>query len=471
MQHLPGIAVLKDNDGRYLFVNEQWKRLSGCAEKNAWHLKSNHDIWPAQVAEQLCAGEHFVWLHNAPHQTIEKFIGGEFEGHWLINRFPVSGHDGEASYLGAVGINLTERLKAEEELKRSEELYRSLFNNMLNGFAYCRMLFRDGVPEDYIHLAVNPAFVRHTGLQDVIGRRITDVIPGIRESDSRLFEIYGRVAQSGRPERFEMFVDTLQMWFEISVFSPAPEHFVVVFDKIDDRKLAEIELSEKQAQLDAAVMELSMAEERERRRIAGELHDNVGQNLILSRLKLAMLADRMAGYDDDGTIQEINELIGRSVQDIRTLMFQLSPPLLDDIGLEASLAWLADKMRTDYGLLVRISDDGAPKPLAVEQRAAVFRAVRELLINVAKHAETHDASVCVSRIDRSMRVCVEDRGRGFAPDTLKNGPHRDGGFGLMHIRRRITHVGGAFTLHSAPGTGTAATITMPLIVQETRSMQ
>ena len=129
-------------------------------------------------------------------------------------------------------------------LRESERLYRSLFENMLNGFAYCRVLFEDGRPLDFIYLAVNAAFEAQTGLKDVVGKRVTEVIPGIRETDPHFFDVYGRVAMSGKPERFESFVEALQMWFQVSVYCPAPEHFVAVFDVITERKQAQVALQE-----------------------------------------------------------------------------------------------------------------------------------------------------------------------------------------------------------------------------------
>jgi PAS domain S-box-containing protein len=131
------------------------------------------------------------------------------------------------------------RKQAEKALHESEELYHSLFRNMLNGFAYCRMLFEEGNPHDFIYLAVNDAFESQTGLKDVVGRKVTEVIPNIRETDWQLFEIYGRVAITGQPEHFEIFIVTLQEWFSVSVYSPAHEYFVSVFDVITERKKAE----------------------------------------------------------------------------------------------------------------------------------------------------------------------------------------------------------------------------------------
>ncbi len=151
------------------------------------------------------------------------------------------------------------RIQTTEALYESERLYHSLFENMLNGFAYCRVLFEDGKPRDFIYLAVNEAFGALTGLQNVIGRKITEVIPGIRETDPQLFEIYGRVAVSGRPERFEMFVESMQIWFSVSVYSPVREHFVAVFDVITELKEIERKRQRAQDELEERVKERTLA--------------------------------------------------------------------------------------------------------------------------------------------------------------------------------------------------------------------
>ncbi len=123
------------------------------------------------------------------------------------------------------------------------DAYRALFNSMLNGLAYCRIIYDDDEPVDFIYLEINTAFERQTGLTGVVGKLASEVIPGIRETDSDLIRLYGRVAKTGRAEIFEHFVVALQMWFSVSVFSPKPDYFVAAFDVITERKLAEASLN------------------------------------------------------------------------------------------------------------------------------------------------------------------------------------------------------------------------------------
>ena len=132
-----------------------------------------------------------------------------------------------------------ERLAAAEALRAWEARYRSLFDNMLEGVAYCRMLFERGQPQDFIFLAANSALETLTGFKNVVGKRVSEVIPGLWQTDPGLFEIYGRVARGGAPEQFETYVQALQMWFAVSVYSPGQDHFVTVFDIITERKRAE----------------------------------------------------------------------------------------------------------------------------------------------------------------------------------------------------------------------------------------
>ena len=169
---------------------------------------------------------------------------------WVYDRAnPYLDERGElVRYVGTTR-DITEQKRAEQVLQASESLYRSLFEHMLNGFAYCRMRFEDGQPVDFIYLKINDAFMAQTGLGDVTGRWVSEVIPGIRESDPGLFEVYGRVARTGRPEQIEYYLQALKHWFQVSVYSPQPDHFVAIFDVVTERKRVERALRESEERL------------------------------------------------------------------------------------------------------------------------------------------------------------------------------------------------------------------------------
>ncbi len=154
------------------------------------------------------------------------------------------GADGGVEFLIGSFVDISPRKQAESALEHSEHTYRSLFDNMLNGLAYCRMLYEDGQPADFLYLNVNGAFETLTSLKNVVGKKVSEVIPGIRQMDPGLFELYGRVTASGVAERCEVYVAALQMWFSVSVYRTEPEHFMVVFDSIDERKLAEEKIAD-----------------------------------------------------------------------------------------------------------------------------------------------------------------------------------------------------------------------------------
>jgi diguanylate cyclase (GGDEF)-like protein/PAS domain S-box-containing protein len=153
--------------------------------------------------------------------------------------------DARNEMLGSVVTltDITERKRATEALQRSELRYRSLFENMLEGYAYCRVLFEQDQLRDFVYLETNRAFEDLTGLKDVVGKNVSDVIPGSLETDRELFDLYGRVALTGKSEKRETYFDALGIWISVAVYSPEREYFVAVFDNITTRKLAENALS------------------------------------------------------------------------------------------------------------------------------------------------------------------------------------------------------------------------------------
>ena len=143
--------------------------------------------------------------------------------------------------------DITERKKAEDAVRKIKEEYSSLFSNMIDGFAYCKMIFDEkGKPVDFVYLQINDAFERITGLKRdvVVGKKVTEAIPGIKGANSELFEIYGRVALTGQDEKFEVFFKPLSLWLSISVYCPRKGYFAAIFEDITQRKKTEESLKE-----------------------------------------------------------------------------------------------------------------------------------------------------------------------------------------------------------------------------------
>ena len=192
--------------------------------------------------------------YEIEHRVVRKGTG---EVRWIHEKCQHE-RDANGRIIRSLGMvhDITERKKAEEALLESEKRYRSLFENMLEGSAYCKMLFdHHDRPVDFVYLDVNSAFGRLTGLENVVGKKVTEVIPGIKESQPELFEIYGRVALTGQPEKFEIEFKPLAMWLSVSVYSTEREYFVAVFDNITERKRAEEELREAHDELEMRVQE------------------------------------------------------------------------------------------------------------------------------------------------------------------------------------------------------------------------
>ena len=146
---------------------------------------------------------------------------------------------------------------------------------------------------------------------------------------------------------------------------------------------------------------------------------------------------------------------------MRSLSLQLSPPVLHQFGLVPALGWLAEELQRAYDLSIQVSDDGKSKPLSTESCNMLFRIVRELLINVHKHAKVRKAVVDISVVEECLILSVTDDGLGF--DARKDiAPSVQGGYGLFSIRERISYIGGEMHIDSSPGDGTVVVLSLPL---------
>ncbi|MCB2213017.1 sensor histidine kinase [bacterium] len=207
--------------------------------------------------------------------------------------------------------------------------------------------------------------------------------------------------------------------------------------------------------------ELSRARDRERRQIARELHDNIGQSLAFMRMKLITLRGDAVFSGFDKNVNEILQMLDQTIRNTRTLCFEISPPVLHELGLTAALEWLAEHFEIKYDLKVKVVEKHPVDTGDDELNGQLFSTVRELLINVVKHAEAKQVTITLGRDSNRQYVEVKDNGVGFNPAALKSMPDKDHGLGLFNIREQLDFAGGQLECDSAPGKGARIRIVLP----------
>jgi PAS domain S-box-containing protein len=231
------------------------------------------------------------------------------------------------------------------------------------------------------------------------------------------------------------------------------------------------ELLATQGRLMTVTSQLSLTEQRERRKLARDLHDYLAQMLAVGQMKTGMLKRQFSHNSTNaGLLQDLDKVFQQALVYTRTLIAELSPPSLQDSGLPAALKWLGERFEKD-GLRVDVQADGQAVPLAEEQAVVVFQAVRELLFNVMKHAGVDQATVTMALgHDDILRVAVADRGKGSTPEALQRAA-QPGHLGLVSVRERFRAMGGRVDVESMPGQGTTVTLCLPLAGSPVRSGQ
>lgn len=216
-----------------------------------------------------------------------------------------------------------------------------------------------------------------------------------------------------------------------------------------------------QNKLRSLTSELSITEERERRRIASELHDGVVQSLAISKMTLSEILSEPDASLIERSLKDLDGLLDQAISETRTLMYETSPSVLYLLGLSAAIKWQLDQIATRYHLVTHFDEDESEKPLEESLRAFLFRATQELLINVVKHAQAKTINVRLERDCEYVILNVSDDGIGFDGSVQSMEPNLTNGFGLFNIRDRLGYYCGKLEIASERGRGSRVTLYVP----------
>jgi PAS domain S-box-containing protein len=242
----------------------------------------------------------------------------------------------------------------------------------------------------------------------------------------------------------------------------AIEGAVLSIEDVTLRREAEERINSYQKQLRSLAAKLALVEESERRRIAENIHDHIGQSLAVARLKIGALKRTVMIDENLKNLDEINILIEEAIKNTRSLTFELSPPILYDLGFGAAVEWLGEHLLEKNGVGFNLVNKLQPKTLDEELRVILFTAVRELFFNIIKHAQAKMVFISVRKTGDKIMLEVRDDGTGFIADLNSTGYRKAGSFGLFSINERLEHFGGRLEIVSQPGQGTRIAIEAPL---------
>ena len=454
-------VFVTDAQARFVTVNRRACELSGYAKDVLLGMRIS-DLHEAQV---LNAYEHYRDRVMAGEEIATEAVFLRKDGTQLAaelsNSRVVIGDD---IYIHTVVRDITERKKGEDALRASEEKYRRFYEEAPLGY--------QSLDASGNFLDVNKEWLRVLGYakEEVIGRFFADfVAPEYLEAFAHNFPRF-KTRGATRGTEFDMVRKDgtrITVAFNGNIEYDPEGRFRrthCIMHDITERKRAEQELFENQAQLKSLASALVLAEERERSRIAIHLHDGVCQTLAFSKMKLQMAHAALGDQTQLDDMTEVCDSLTQVMQEVRSLTFELSTPVLSEFGLEAAVSqWLTEQIEQQHGITTTFTDDGQPKPLEDDIRALLFRSVRELLANVVKHSQARRVEVSMGREGDQILICLQDDGIGFAPEQVVVGKDT-GGFGLFSIRERLSQMGGSLEIDSSPGRGCRSLLRSPLTV-------
>jgi len=358
---------------------------------------------------------------------------------------------------------LKERDAAEQEFRESEARYRQLVEHAKTGileFDYQAnrivsvndsLLDISGYTRNEV-LSMNPMDLMAEESKKIYSRRFSQRLAGeIISPDS----IYQFISKSGQKK-------WVQLNTNINYKDGQPYKADVVVTDISHLKAVESELVRYQSKLKQLSIELSKSEESQKRHLASRLHEGVGQELFVAQLKLNELEKALDDPEHQHQLDEIREQILRSIKEVKGVTYDLSPPVLYDLGLKEAVQSLAKSIESKYHLPVKVRFSGPLGSINDEIKIITYRVMKEIVQNTVKHARAGFVDIIINNDNNTLNVDVTDNGGGFDAEGMIVSQYTSDGFGLFDVREKINHLGGQLTIRSTPGSGTRISLNIPV---------
>jgi PAS domain S-box-containing protein len=494
MEHLPGIAFIKDGEGRYLFINEKAAEVFG-RTAGSWVGKTDAELFPGRLAERLRTNDRIVLQEDRPLQFVEIFDSGGEARYWLVNKFPLTMAGTGEKAVGGVAIDVTRRIRLEQALL-------GVRNELASQVDECSVNLREANTRLSVELAER---IRAQRAVDEERNRLLSILEHLPvlvllkgadyrirfanavvrrefmlQDDPRCFEVFRGLDQPcedcppdymtrmEQPSKHECRLKNGRV-YEIYDFPfqdiDGTDLILELGIDVTERHAAEEALRESEKNLRRLASEILVAQEQERKRLSQEVHDELGQSLLFLKLKMGGLKREVPARMKNlqGGCQEMLDHMDDVVDRIRRLSHSLSPSVLDDLGLTAALRHLVDEFCKHFRVeCCSISIDNVDDLFPSQVQTHLYRLFQEALTNIGKHADATCVTVEVKLLGDWAVFTIVDNGRGFDAAGADAAPDEPRGLGLPTIKERVKFFQGEFDIESKPGQGTRLTIKVPL---------
>lgn len=443
---------MKDLKGRYVYANRSLLKLP--EHQNGCLGKIDAEIWPAEIANPLRANDQKVIAEKKPLQTIESYLVDVQKHELLVTKFPIFDETGAVAMVGGSSMDIAKRLETERALRESEERFRQLAENINEVF-----WIADSENTEIIY--VSPAYTRVWGhTRESLYQSPQSWMEAIHPDDKEQVIATLQHRGSGLLDSTYRLVrpDGSIRWIRDRGFPVRNENGAVVRYAGIAEDITETKQTEKQFEYFAELLQglshrLFEIQEEERRHLARELHDEIGQQLTVAKLNLKLIASEVP----PASVNRLNDsirILDHLLQQVRQLSLDLRPPLLDELGLMPALRWLADQQGQRSGLRITFKANVERLDVDATIRIACFRVAQEAITNAIRHASAKMINLELRHEAERMWLSVRDDGVGFDPVATQQQAARGASFGLVSMKERVLLAGGELDVKSSPGGGT-----------------